>query len=651
MPQVEPEFYMGLVNNSKEEKVRLFEESLTSYNIYIRHAAVDELAKLMYEGVELSEETAEKVRREAAGIWAAAFDDDGKMIDKEKALEFLLEIENETFFDEVRFYVLRECEKSKISFDETELAAIQGHYLAVKDRYNEALKSFRRFMKKQEWPAQLPALFLRYPQLINDLGKAFQYTGSGNEGIGLFLKWGKNLENTAAALAVDMPDGAPVIDAPDTVAAPVDAVDLRYRLQFFAARIARRRGQVDLAVSLFQQARLIAPADKQSDACIWYILDLSLSGPSSVFMQRLEQLIPFWHEDGYFENIIEKYLRELTFKKEWKNLIKIFSLLKDRNYNVSKIQCAWIIARAVEEGYLNAEDKQLAAETADVSTENLSADVFMRIAHDAADRFVTQALYYRFLSAAALGKQFLPETEDKPVENGASSSVIQFLLGFFKNNAADFSIKYINLLEKELNIYELRTLAQALEQEGMFIQSMRLVSLYIDNDGYIPQKQDMELLFPRPYKELIEKYAAEYGIAPALLFGLIRTESAFQNGSVSSAGAVGLTQLMPDTAKDMANRIRRSSGTNYTVAGEIDLKDPAINIHIGSYYLNYLMKQFDDTLLSLLAYNGGMNRVRQWHAGNKLPVDLFLETAAFSETREYGRKVIGAAAMYKELYY
>jgi soluble lytic murein transglycosylase len=113
----------------------------------------------------------------------------------------------------------------------------------------------------------------------------------------------------------------------------------------------------------------------------------------------------------------------------------------------------------------------------------------------------------------------------------------------------------------------------------------------------------------------------------------------------------------------MALRIRRRGGPNYiqTSVDEgtsipIDLRDPAVNIHIGASYLAYLNERMDGLLMALLAYNGGMNRVRRWHrttghsAGN-LPPDLFPETVEYAETRNYGKSVMGSAAVYKELYY
>jgi soluble lytic murein transglycosylase len=109
---------------------------------------------------------------------------------------------------------------------------------------------------------------------------------------------------------------------------------------------------------------------------------------------------------------------------------------------------------------------------------------------------------------------------------------------------------------------------------------------------------------------------------------------------------------MPASSLDMAARIRRQGGPDYAADGEIDLENPAVNMHLGAVYLRYLMDRTESPLLALLAYNGGMGRLRRWrNAEPKLPGDLFLETIEYNETREYGRKVLAAAAAYGYLYY
>ena len=86
--------------------------------------------------------------------------------------------------------------------------------------------------------------------------------------------------------------------------------------------------------------------------------------------------------------------------------------------------------------------------------------------------------------------------------------------------------------------------------------------------------------------------------------------------------------------------------------GEIPLEEPGVNIRLGAVYLRYLMDRTESPLVALLAYNGGIGRVRRWRTAEaRLPVDLFLETIEYPETREYGRKVLAAAAAYGYLYY
>jgi soluble lytic murein transglycosylase len=242
--------------------------------------------------------------------------------------------------------------------------------------------------------------------------------------------------------------------------------------------------------------------------------------------------------------------------------------------------------------------------------------------------------------------------QPKQQPQSKQSAAMEFLQGFFSNNAAVFAPKYIRALEKELETVDKRNLTQALAGAGLYAESIRLFSSVLDHDGIEPDRGDLELLYPRPFKELVEKYAQEYGLAPELLFGLIRTESAFQSGIVSRAGATGLTQLMPATAQEMADRIRRRGGPDYTPLDAAALRESEVNIHIGAAYLRYLMDRMESPLLALLAYNGGMNRVRRWRGAERnLREDLFLETVAYRETREYGRKVIAAAAVYRALYY
>jgi soluble lytic murein transglycosylase len=627
------DFYLGLlVSDNDAEKIRLFENALSNSNIHVRRAAADQLAIFMFNGTELSARTIEQIRREASPKWINAFEIIESAPNREKTLSFMFGYtQNMPIpFAEARLYILRELQKKGVFFSEHETAAIEGHYAVSRLRYNDALSFFRTFQVNGVWPSQMPELFVEYPNLINDLGRTFQFTQSGSEGIDLFLQWETSLRSNAAGTSDD----------------------LRYRLLFFAARISRRAGQGPQAVALFERALPLAPDYEQQDACIWYILDLSMGGPINVIMDRLERLIPLWHSGNYYSTLMERYLHRLVTARDWGRIIRTFELIKDINIGI-KAGYSWVIARILEEGFLSADERRLAALAANISVAEPAA--FMQITYDSVGNIAMSGVYYRMKSADFLGLPFLIFSENnssRQQDETTSSDALQFLLGFFRFGAADYANPYIRSMERYLTPDELRAVASALDEAEMYPQSMRVVALYINRDGYERTRRDLELMYPRPYRELIETHSIYFDIEPALFFGLVRTESAFQSAVVSRAGAVGLSQLMPATAREQADRIRRTGGPNFFGPDDIlDSTDPLMNIYIGTHYLNHQRNSLGDMVLALMAYNGGHTRVRRWRAASDLPVDLLVETVPIFETRDYGRRVPVIGRIYRELYY
>jgi len=641
------DFYLGLLisdDNADKiaEKTRLFENALSSSNEYIRRAAADELAVLMFNGTELSNKTIELLRKNASPWWVSALDITvplaaGNAPNKQKILSFLLDFEQNAFisFDDARLFTIQELKKRNISFTGYEEAVIEAHYAVSRLRYTDALNSFRFFRTGNTWPSQIPAIFIQHPNLINDLGRTFEAVqASRNEGLALFLQWETQLHRLNSRTNDD----------------------LRYRLLFYAGRIARRIGQTQnaQAVTLFERALPLAPDYEQQDACIWYILDLSMGGPVNVIMERYERLVPLWHIGSYYNTLTERYLHRLVSVRDWRRIIRTFEVLKDVHGINIKAGFAWVIARAIEEGYLSAEENRLAARAINpAAANNAAADVnaFMRFAYNAVDNVAMPGIYYRMQSADVLGLPYLVFSNNVPAV--PDSAVLQFILGFFHSGAADLANPYIRLHERNLSVDELRAVAQALDEARLYPQSMRVVSLYINRDGYTRNRRDLELMYPRPYLELIERNAKYFNLEAPLLLGLIRTESAFQSAVGSHAGAVGLSQLMPATAREQAENIRRRGGPDFFgTDNTIDRTDPEANVYIGSYYYNYLLSRFNNNAqLALMSYNGGQGRVRRWFTASTFPVDLFVETVSIYETRDYGRRVPAIGRIYEELYY
>ncbi len=147
---------------------------------------------------------------------------------------------------------------------------------------------------------------------------------------------------------------------------------------------------------------------------------------------------------------------------------------------------------------------------------------------------------------------------------------------------------------------------------------------------------------PLRYETAIAASAEKNGIDPYLIAAVINAESGFDRTQVSSAGAVGLMQLMPTTAMEVA----AAEGFNQSVNAE-NLKAADLNIALGSRHLADLLGRYTDTQTALAAYNAGSGNVDRWMSEQGVTT---LTVAGFSETRAYVERVLSERARYAELY-
>ncbi|MDR2362812.1 MAG: lytic transglycosylase domain-containing protein [Spirochaetaceae bacterium] len=506
-------------------------------------------------------------------------------------------------------WAFREIEKFPPAFSNSEAAAVAGRFSVSRFFYDAGLQHFRIPL------AEGPRLFFEYPELLSDLGKAFQYTAAGKEGIKLFLEWDDLITAGKAGLAGG------------------DTGDIRFRLWYYGGRIQRQGEQYGEAARSFARALPFAPTPLQRDACIWYILRINLDENPAGMIPLLGAYVPRWHSDVYFADILDLLSRELLVKRQWDSFLEVFSLIRGGTDGATRAKYAYIIGRAVMEGYIPAVKAGAARDYFRIAMEEKGAP-----------------WYYRALSASYLGEKLPPIPKKVPAP--VPGDRVDFFRDFFTYGAGTYAFLYLRPVMEELTIPELRLLAETFAKAGRWGESIRISAHYMSRDDYEPDLWDLELAYPRPFSRLIEESARKEGLSPEILYGLIRTESAFIPDIGSRAGAIGLTQLMPATAMEMAGRIRREGGLEYPDREELDLRDPDINVPLGARYLRYLIDRMGSLMPALLAYNGGMGRIPRWRAAQKdLPEDLFPETIELSETRDYGRKVLSAAAVYGYLYY
>ena len=155
-------------------------------------------------------------------------------------------------------------------------------------------------------------------------------------------------------------------------------------------------------------------------------------------------------------------------------------------------------------------------------------------------------------------------------------------------------------------------------------------------------KLNYNLRYISPFRDLTERYAAQAGIDPAWVYGLIRQESRFMIGARSNVGAHGLMQVMPATAREIAAKIGMSASDLHTMDG---------NIRMGTWYLSDAKRRLsNDEVMATAGYNAGPSRARRWQAATPLEGAIYAETIPFNETRDYVKKVMTNATYYASLF-
>lgn len=153
-------------------------------------------------------------------------------------------------------------------------------------------------------------------------------------------------------------------------------------------------------------------------------------------------------------------------------------------------------------------------------------------------------------------------------------------------------------------------------------------------------------VYPLKYAGAIRAGAARYDLDPALVAAVVYAESRFDEHARSSQGAVGLMQILPETADQIADE---SGGVTFTTE---DLETPRINVRYGSYYLRQALDAFDgDKVAAIASYNAGMGAVGEWVAqAHAEGHGLRIKDIPYPETRAYVKKVLEARRVYREEY-
>jgi len=255
--------------------------------------------------------------------------------------------------------------------------------------------------------------------------------------------------------------------------------------------------------------------------------------------------------------------------------------------------------------------------------------------------------YYGTIARSFAG---LPEMRIEPaqsapvspsVHDGLRTLDLLHQVGF--REEADLQLEHL-LAQDPRPPAELLDLAEGLIERGFMAEAIalgwRATRAYTLNDGRV-----LRVIFPWPRRNLIEDEAARHSLDPHLLAGLIRQESAFRDHVVSRAGAHGLMQLMPATAREVARKLDVEWDARLLAVADA-------NLRLGAAHLASLLKQYDGAVVpALAAYNAGSTPVRRWlrYPEASDPVS-FVERIPYVETRGYLRTVLRNRSLYRALY-
>jgi soluble lytic murein transglycosylase len=195
----------------------------------------------------------------------------------------------------------------------------------------------------------------------------------------------------------------------------------------------------------------------------------------------------------------------------------------------------------------------------------------------------------------------------------------------------------------------LLTLAEGIRDRGHILEAIRLGRRLLGERQGQWDERLLRVVFPLPFRDLLESESERYGIDPMLYAGLVRQESTFRPAVRSRVGATGLAQIMPPTGRWLAPRV----GIAAPQYEDRLLTVPEINLRMGALYLSDLLKRYGGAAdLALAGYNAGPGRADRWRRelAYDRDIDAFREAIPFNETRHYVKIVLRNALVYQRLY-
>jgi soluble lytic murein transglycosylase len=226
----------------------------------------------------------------------------------------------------------------------------------------------------------------------------------------------------------------------------------------------------------------------------------------------------------------------------------------------------------------------------------------------------------------------------KPDKNAINEMLalpgIQRTLALYRMNLRTEALEEWRWLLRNFNDRELLTAAEIAKRNEMYDRAIGAADKTV-------AVHDFSLRYLAPYRSELQAHIREHGLEEAWVYGLMRQESRFAIAAKSNTGAAGLMQIMPSTARWVANKLGFKSYRNALIH-QLDT-----NLRIGTYYMKSVLSQSENSpVLASAAYNAGPVRALQWRGDLPLEGAIYAETIPFEETRDYVKKVMSNTVYY-----
>ena len=248
--------------------------------------------------------------------------------------------------------------------------------------------------------------------------------------------------------------------------------------------------------------------------------------------------------------------------------------------------------------------------------------------------------FYGQLAAEELGgRGKVPAASYKPnreeVQAMAKVPGLQRALTFYRLNLRFEGNREWNWAIRDLDDKQLLATAE-------FARRSEIYDRAINTADRTRELHDFSMRYLAPYRDVMKSYVSQQQLDEAWVYGLIRQESRFIADVKSSAGAVGLMQLMPATARWVAQKVGLKDFRGGTQTANVET-----NLNLGTWYLKHVLDTLDNhPVLASAAYNAGPGRARAWRADQPMDAAIYAESIPFNETRDYVKKVMSNASYY-----